>query len=75
MTAERRNKTLVERIRALMFESEFPIPMWGYIYVGIYLCGDIPIWGYASHAACWLYNLTPHSSLDFITPYKVFHLR
>lgn len=58
-TAEQLNKTLEKRIRAFMFESGFPTSMWAY----------------AAHAACWVYNRTPHSYFDFITLYEMFHLK
>lgn len=51
---ERLNRTLQERARALLFESGFPANLWGL----------------AVQAACYIYNRTPHSSIDFITPYE-----
>lgn len=55
--AERINRTIQERARALLFESGFPVGMWGL----------------AIHAACYIYNRTPHSALDFITPFEKFY--
>lgn len=53
-TVERLNRTIQERTRALICESGFPTNMWGL----------------ALHAATWLYNRTPHSSLNFQTPFE-----
>lgn len=53
-TIERLNRTLEERIRALLFTSGFPKSFWGF----------------ATHCATYLYNRTPHSAIDFITPYE-----
>ena len=51
---ERMNRTLQERARALLFESGFPTNLWGM----------------AVHTACYIYNRTPHSGIDFITPFE-----
>jgi hypothetical protein len=57
-TSERMNRTIQERARALLFEAGFPAGMWGM----------------AVDVACYLYNRSPHSALDFHTPYeKMFH--
>jgi hypothetical protein len=53
---ERTNRTIAEKNRALLFESGFPVGLWGL----------------ATHAACYLYNRTPHSAIDFVTPYEMF---
>lgn len=58
-TCERLNRTIQERIRALLAESGFPSSFWGQ----------------GADAACWLYNRTPHSALDYITPYEKFHVK
>ena len=31
------------------------------------------LWGFATEAACWLYNRTPHSGLNFRTPFELFY--
>lgn len=51
---ERLNRTLEERIRALIISAGFPDKFWGV----------------AVHCAAYLYNRTPHSALNFITPYE-----
>lgn len=56
---ERVNRTVQERIRALLKEAGFPSSLWGQV----------------AHAACWLYNRTPHSAIDFITPYEKFYAK
>lgn len=53
-TIERLNRTLEERIRALLISSGFPLSFWGL----------------ATHCATYLYNRTPHSALNFITPFE-----
>jgi hypothetical protein len=58
-TCERVNRTVQERIRALLFDSGFPSYMWGQV----------------AHAVCWLYNRSPHSAIDFITPYEKFYAK
>ena len=54
---ERVQQTIPQRARALLFESGMPENMWGF----------------AVETACWLYNRTPHSSLNFKTPYEKFY--
>lgn len=56
-TVERLNRTLEERTRALLLESGFPQQLWGQVI----------------QSAVWLYNRTPHSSLEFLTPYEKFY--
>lgn len=56
-TVERLNRTLEERTRALILESGFPANLWGTLI----------------HTACWLYNRTPHSSIEFLIPYEKFY--
>ena len=53
-TAERLNRTIEDRIRALLFTSGFPSSFWGF----------------AAHSAVYLYNRTPHSALNFLTPFQ-----
>lgn len=54
---ERVNRTIEERTRALLFESGFPLGMWGH----------------AVQAACFIYNRTPHSAVGYRTPYELFY--
>lgn len=57
-TIERLNCSSEERIRSLLFVSDFPNSFWG------------P----AAHAAAYLYNRTPHAALEFLNSYKkAFH--
>ncbi len=56
-TAERFNRTLQNRIRALLIDSGYPVTFWGW----------------ASDAATYLYNRTPHTANDNYTPYERFH--
>ena len=56
-TVERLNRTLEERTRALLLESGFPQQLWGQVI----------------QSAVWLYNRTPHSSLEFLTPFEKFY--
>ena len=51
------HRTLEERIHALLFVSGFP---------NLY-------WELAAHCAMYIYNRTPHSALDYISPYKKVH--
>lgn len=53
-TSECFNCTIKEKVRALLFESDFPATFWGLIF----------------QAACHIYNRTPHSVVDFLTPYE-----
>ena len=52
---ERVNLTIQQRIRSLLLDAGFPCVLWGQV----------------AAAACWLYNRTPHSAVDFITPYEM----
>jgi len=52
--AEIFNRTLLNKVRALLLESKTPTNLWGE----------------AVEAATYLYNRTPHASLGFITPYQ-----
>lgn len=54
---ERLNRTIQERARALLFEAGFPANKWGL----------------AIHAACYIYNRTPHSSIEFVTPFEMLY--
>lgn len=54
---ERVNRTVEERVRALLFNSGFPSSYWGL----------------AAQCASYLYNRTPHATLGFITPYEKVH--
>ena len=51
---ERPNRTLLNKIRALLFSANAPKSYWGE----------------AALAAVYLYNRTPHSSRSFITPFE-----
>jgi len=51
---ERAQRTVEERVRALLFNSGFPSSYWGL----------------AAKCATYIYNRTPHASLDFITPFE-----
>lgn len=54
---ERVNRTIEEKIRALLFHSGF----------------QSSFWNVAASCAAYIYNRTPHAALDYITPYeKVF---
>lgn len=46
---ERVQQTILQKARALLYESGMPENMWGF----------------AVDTACWLYNHTPHSSLEY----------
>ncbi len=52
---ERFHRTVEEKTRALLLESGFPITMWN---IGI-------------AAAEYVYNRTPHSEIDYKTPYEM----
>ncbi len=56
-TAERYNRTHQNRMRALLFDSGYPKTFWGW----------------ASDAATYLYNRTPHKANENYTPYEKFH--
>ena len=57
-SAERINRTLLNKVRAMMFDSP--------------LSEEKELWGEALMAACYLYNRTPHSAID-MTPYQAWH--
>ena len=52
--AERINRTLFDKIRALLFEAKMPTRLWAEALL----------------TAVYLYNRTPHSSIQFQTPFK-----
>ncbi|KAL6154143.1 hypothetical protein ACJBU6_07428 [Exserohilum turcicum] len=52
--AERINRTLFDKIRALLFEAKMPNRLWAEALL----------------AAVYLYNRTPHSSIGFKTPFE-----
>ena len=52
---ERPNRTLLNKVRALLLEAKMPKYFWGE----------------ALEAAIYLYNRTPHSSLNYKSPYEV----
>lgn len=52
--AERINRTLFDKIRALLFESKMPNKLWAEALL----------------SAVYLYNRTPHSSISFRTPFE-----
>ena len=54
--AEIINKVLLNKVRALLFNSNLPKGLWGEAIL----------------TACYLYNRTPNSSINFNTPYKEF---
>jgi hypothetical protein len=53
--AERINRTILNKVRCLLFNSNLPKELWGE----------------AAITATYLYNRTPHSKLDFKTPYEL----
>jgi hypothetical protein len=53
---ERVQRTVEERSRSLLFEAGFPAS----------------VWNFAVEAACYIYNRTPHSAIDFVTPFEMF---
>lgn len=53
-TIKRLNRTLEEIIRALLFTSGFPSSFWDF----------------SAQCAAFLYNRTPHSAIDFVTPFE-----
>jgi hypothetical protein len=56
---ERINLTLMNKVRCLLSQSGLHDNMWGEALL----------------AATYLYNITPHSSLGFKTPYELYHKR
>lgn len=56
---ERVQQTIPQRARALLFESGMSEKMWRF---GV-------------DTTCWLYNRTPHSSLEYKTPYEKFYVK
>lgn len=52
---ERVQRTIQERSRSLLFEAGFP--------------GRV--WNFAVDTACYIYNRTPHSAIDFVTPFEM----
>ena len=52
--AERINRTLFDKIRALLFEAKMPNKLWAEALL----------------AAVYLYNRTPHSSIGYKTPFE-----
>lgn len=56
-SAERIIRTLECKVRALLYESGYPRTVWEQL----------------TAAATWLYNRTPHSGIDFVTPYELFY--
>ena len=53
--AERINRTILNKVRALIYHANLPKYLWGEAVL----------------AATYLYNRTPHSSLNYKTPYEV----
>lgn len=51
---ERPNRTLLNKVRAMLLEAN--LPKW--------------LWGEALKTAVYLYNITPHSSLEYKSPYE-----
>lgn len=56
-TAERINRTLINKVRAALINSGLPKNLWGE----------------ALEAMAYIYNRTPHSALGFKTPYELKH--
>ena len=54
---ERINRTILEKVRCLLFTAKLPKYLWGE----------------AVSAAVYLYNRTPHSQIGFKTPYFALH--
>ena len=52
--AERFNRSLQEKMRALIFDSGFPTGMWEY----------------AAEVSCYNHNIAPNKSIDLETPYR-----
>jgi hypothetical protein len=55
--AERINRTLITKVRAILYASNMPIYLWGEALV----------------AATYLYNRTPHKSLGLKTPFELYY--
>lgn len=53
---ERINLTLLNKVRAMLIYSKAPLYLWGEAIL----------------AACYIYNRTPHSSINFKTPYEIY---
>ena len=53
--AERINRTLFNKVRAMLIESKFPQEFWDEALL----------------SACFLYNRTPNASIQFKTPFKL----
>ena len=53
--AERINRTIINKVRCLLYNANLPKELWGE----------------AAITATYLYNRTPHSKLDFKTPYEL----
>lgn len=58
-TAERKNRTLVESMRALLHHAGYPKRLWGESFL----------------TAIYLQNRSPHSALDGATPYFKYHAK
>lgn len=59
--AERRNRTILERVRALLFDSKLPAYMWGEaIFLAVYIINRSP--------SAVLDNITPHEVATGVRP-------